>query len=215
MLLVKISLISCKDDKDSIVDNKGLTKDIRELVPDSILKKMEEIGVPLHTGDNPPNIQFSFVGDPLLLKATNLASDYELGHQFAPMYFKFHGQDDKNLRIKCYYKQGNSTAQGVGGFIVGNKNKFSVFLEVLTVDSKGHSNLTTQVYSGEMTSEGIKDFHIALFMIDDYGDPNDEYIPIVGGRLIYDSDGLSEIIPDIEEKAINEASNNLKNMISK
>lgn len=200
-IFAAVIMASCSSDSDSIVDANGLTKDIKNLVPDSIMAKMKEIGMPIYTGDNPPDIQFSFLMSPLTLKGTNIVYD-SIGKVYANEYIKFYNQDTKKLTIQCYYKQSTSVASGIGGFIVGNDNKFTVFLDCKSTDEDGHVNITTEVYSGEITDTGIKNMYLAFFMVDDHGDPNNEYIEIGQGRLFYDSDGFSEKIADIQTVGI-------------
>lgn len=191
-------LSSCSDDDVNgaeIMDN-GLSRDINNLVPEEILEKMKSLGLPIYTGDNPPNIEYSFYCDPLILTNSNLEDD-EIGQEFAPLSIKFYDQDDKNLTLKCYYEQAGSIAEGFGGFIVGDGDKFSIFLDLKSKDQNDVTISVVEVISGQITDSGIKDFYLSIFMIDDSGDPYDNLIPIGGGRVIYDSDGFSEIIPEI------------------
>lgn len=204
MMLV---LVSCSDDDTSILDDNGLTKDINQLIPDSILTKMKEVGLPIYTGDNPPQVEFSFECAPYILKNSNMEWD-EIGKEYATLYFKFFDQDNKNLKIKSYYEQASTINSGLGGYIVGEGNFFTIFLEVVSTSTDdNHTNIMTRVFSGEMTSNGIKNLHAALFMVDDNGDPEDKYMPIGGGRLFYDEDGFSEIIDDIEQSKIEKSKN--------
>ncbi len=181
---------------DSALEENGLTKEINKLVPDSILTKMKEIGMPIYTGDNPPNIEFSFRISPLKLVDSNVPDD-SLGHEFADMLIKFYNQNNDKLTIQCFYKQASQIGLGIGGYVVGNNNKFTVFLDCESTDTLGYTIITTEVFSGEATYSGIKNLYTALFMVDNKG--NDSiYIKNGQGRVGYDSDGLSEKIADIQ-----------------
>lgn len=205
-IFAAVIMASCSSDSDSIVDANGLTKDIKNLVPDSIMAKMKEIGMPIYTGDNPPDIQFSFHLSPMILKASNRDTDI-IGKKYVNIDLKFYNQDNKKLIIESFYKEGNTTtlftSQGNGAYIIGNSNFFTVFLSCFIENTTNNTQtLTTEVFSGEITETGVKNMYRALFMINDYGDPNNEYIEIGEGRLFYDSDGFSEKIADIQTVGI-------------
>ena len=53
---------------------------------------------------------------------------------------------------------------------------------------------TAYIHSGTMTDKGIKDLHRVIIMLDDGGDPLNDLMENGKGRLIRDSDGLSERI---------------------
>lgn len=185
---------------DSALEENGLTKEINELVPDSILTKMKEIGMPIYTGDNPPNIEFSYKISPLKLVDSNVPDD-SIGNDFANMLIKFYNQNNDKLTIQCFYKQANQIGLGVGGYVVGNNNKFTVFLDCESTDTLGNKIITTEVFSGEATYSGIKNLYTALFMVDNKG--NDSiYIKNGQGRVGFDSDGMSEKILDIQAGGI-------------
>ncbi len=83
---------------------------------------------------------------------------------------------------------------GFGSFISGQGNNFTVYVKIDAEDTKGHKLLQTEVYSGTLEQGGIRNLQRSLFMIDDKGDPNGEYIENGQGRLVEDGDGFSEKI---------------------
>jgi len=66
------------------------------------------------------------------------------------------------------------------------------------------SALSIQIYSGTIKSDHIEVLHIALVMLDDYGDNNDHYIEIGGARVFHDSDSISEKYSSLKSYQINQ-----------
>ncbi len=182
----------CKDDVSNLVNEDGLTKEIVNLVPDSILTEMKSMGMPIYGGKNPPNIENSYIASPFVLKASNRESD-EIGHTYSDYYVKFHNQDNKNLKIKMDYQNGREKGTGMGSYIVGEGSKFSVFIEVNATENEDSKAKLVHVVSGEWTSDGIKNLYFANFMLDNYGNTSGYWIENGDGRVIYDSDSFSPI----------------------
>jgi len=172
-------------------DNNGLTDDVNNLIPDSILQVLTDLGTPIHTGTNPPNIEGSYFVSPFILKDSNIPSDV-VGDLFLDMEIWFTNQNEEELEVVVNYDQGIKAGSGIGSFIVGEGNKFTVFAELLSTHNNGSQARSAVVYSGEMTENGIKDFHLSNIVLDDFGDPYNVWIEIGEGRVLYDSDGLSE-----------------------
>jgi hypothetical protein len=189
------------------LDEDGMTEDINNIVPKDVQDEMEDLGISLNGGGNPPNIAGSFLMSPLILVETTIPNDFELGHLFSDVYFRFSEQDNNNLTIKFEYvfnSEEQSSGEGTGAFITGSGNDFSVFVENLQTDEHGHRSRNVQVYSGTVTSSGIRDLYMAIFMIDDGGDPDDNLIENGQGRLFYDSDRFSERISETRSKKLSD-----------
>ncbi len=164
--------------------------EINEIVPPDILVVIENLGMPVYTGGNPPFVEGTFLVSPYVLDTSNIANDFEVGHEFSDLYLTFSKQNNDDLSITLDYVQGGSTGSGLGGFIIGNNGFFSVFSEMIVVDD-GHSFEMARLISGELTNAGIRNYYNAIFMIDDHGDPNGTLIENGKGRLLYDKDGMS------------------------
>jgi len=206
VLLVITTIVGCKKENMSIVDEQGLTQDIHNLVPDSILNEIKEMGMPIYGGENPPNIEGSYSASPFVLKQSNIPSDL-IGYYFSELLFKFYNQNNSNLTISMDYLNGFEEGTGLGGYIVGENNYFTAFMRVSAKMNEDNSTvLLVQILSGQYTEDGIKDFYFANFMIDNDGNHSGYWIDNGQGRIIYDSDGFSEKIPGIK-KAINTGKN--------
>ena len=183
------------------VEDNGLTKDINDLVPEDILEKIIALGMPIHKGAKPPKMEGIYEVSPDILIATNIPSD-SIGHRFDDLHIKFYNQNNKNLTIKIDYQQDKSeSGHGIGSFIVGTDNQFTIFSKIDGVNW-GKKSVSVQIYSGTITEEGIEDYYNALFMIDDKGDAKNILIENGQGRVFYDSDGMSKSINSIKFKSL-------------
>ena len=165
----------------------GLTEDIYNIIPDDILEKFIELGIEINGGNNPPNVEGTYLISPLILVKSNFSDSYYPGYKFADMQLTFSRQDNTKLTVVCDYINGTQIGSGLGSFITGNGNKFSVFTEVSGTFS-GYPFKSVEIYSGEITSSGIKNYYSAIMITQEAPGT----IKRGQGRLIYDSDGFSE-----------------------
>ncbi|GHT66108.1 hypothetical protein AGMMS50239_27050 [Bacteroidia bacterium] len=176
------------------VDDKGLTEDVKDIVPSEILDNMTDLGLPIYGGNTPPNIAGTYKISPVILKGTNITNDYPIGSQFADTYITFSEQNNGNLTMKVNKIHSDRVSEGTGAFIVGKNNDFSVFVELTTTNTNGSKTKTVEVYSGTIAPEGIKNCVYSLFMIDNGGAPNT--IANKTGRVFWDTDKLSERVTE-------------------
>lgn len=170
------------------VEENGLTREINELVSEEILEEMAAQGMPINRGGNPPELNGKFFSSVNTLLNSNVPSDF-VGQTFVDYTWNFYDQDNQKLQIMVDYESTADVGMGRGSFIVGEGNGFSVFVENVTTNSEGDKAQTFYCVSGTITDSGIKDFHLAFFMIDNFGNPSGTYIDNGQGRVIYDSDG--------------------------
>lgn len=182
------------DDSNDKVEANGFTEEINEFLPDSIIDEMESLGMELNTGGNPPNVENIYEVSPFVLDSSNVPSDYS-GMSFADLRFKLYEQDNEDLTIKLDYVNGPEEGTGLGSFIVGNNNNFTVVSEVTTV---AYSDTATvaMLFSGKMVEDGIENFYYANFMIEN--NESSYFIENGQGRVIYDSDGFSEKVSSLK-----------------
>jgi hypothetical protein len=194
ILILSAALVSCNnDDDDKAPADNGLSKEINDLVPAEVLQELKNLGMPIHKGLNPPDLQLKFYCSPLVLKETNVNNDvYRPGYVFADYYGNFYEQNNDKLTIKMDYENGPETGTGLGSFISGEGNNFSVFAEIHG-EAQGDKARLIQILSGTITDTGIKDLHVGNFMLEG-GDESEYWIDNGEGRILFDSDGMSEII---------------------
>jgi hypothetical protein len=174
----------------------SLTEDVQNLIPLDILEAIEDLGIEINEGRNPPNIEGTYLVSTLqLVRSTaggNIATQWD-------KYVTFSRQDNTTLTINADYTMQTETrpfpmsSKGPGSFIVGEGNKFTV-----VVDGKreqgGYTAKTVEIFSGEISEAGIINYHWAVMMIDNSGNPLGDGIWIENstGYSKRDSDGFSE-----------------------
>jgi len=192
VMISAFTFTSCKKDEEELevdLNEDGLSEDITNLVPQEILDEMETLGMTINGGGSPPSLAGTFHATPFILKSSNIESDTP-GYSFADYFVTFSDQDNSYLKIKYSYTNGPESGEGLGGFIVGEDNVFTVFVEVT---AKAYEEEVTMVHvvSGKLLDDAIQDLYFANFMIDNNGNPNGYWIGDGQGRVIYDEDGSS------------------------
>ena len=170
----------------------GLTEDIHNIIPNDIYEKLIELGTEINGGNNPPNIEGAYLVSPLTLVKSNVLFDPTPGTVYwknnGIMNLSFSEQNNTNLTIKVDHSIGDDEiANGLGAFITGEGNKFSVFVEATGITG-GYPTKSAEVHSGEITTNGIKNYQFTLIMIE----PAPTTIGRGQGRLWKDGDGFSE-----------------------
>jgi hypothetical protein len=195
VLVLGIFSVGCKKDKkdDSKVEENGLTQEINNLIPDSIITKMVDLGMIINRGETPPVLNGTYFASPFVLKASNVPNDTP-GYTFSDYSLTLFEQNNDNLSVKMDYYNGGESGTGIGGFVVGTNNKFTVFAEVNSTYI-GYTAKMVHVVSGTLTATGIEDLYFANFMLDNFDNLGGIWIAEGEGRIIYDSDGFSEKEP--------------------
>jgi hypothetical protein len=197
------------------VDNNGLTEDINELVPPDILEKLrDELGIPIYGGNTPPNIEGTYLASPMRKVRTNYNESifanygYDIEHTF-------YNQDAGNLTVHVnrlffnlfgFVDNSNAREEGVGAFIVGHDNVFSIFIQTDYVKDNGYKCLDANVISGELVDGGIRNLQEASIVVDDYGDPGNIFLEIGQGRVMGDKDGFSPKVKGSTKSSITRSS---------
>ena len=183
--------------EESLLEANGLTAAINDLLPQEILDEMISLGMIINSGETPPNIEFAYLGSPIELIGSNRPSD-PIGVIAENFLFQFTNQINEELTIELDYRTGPETGSGLGSFIVGDGNKFTVFSELTVIIGNDHAQ-AIYVFSGVLTEEGINDLKVANFMIDNFGNPR--FIEIGEGRVFEDTDNFSEKTANFEISA--------------
>ena len=184
------------DDNDQILDD-GLTREIHELVPAEILETSEGLGMPVYGGGQPPSIENIFECEPLEMIGTNVPNDSPVGTVFATLRARFYNQNNDKYTISVDYTSGGEEGTGLGGFVVGDDDYFTVFAELDASRGDAPAELVL-MFSGKLVSDGIENLHVANFMLDNHGN-EDYWIPDGTGRVFHDADGHSGIVSSVKE----------------
>jgi hypothetical protein len=193
-----ILAVGCGDstEPDPRLEENGLTREINELVPPSLLSKLQNAGMPIYTGATPPLIEGVYIVEPFELVVTTVPNDSPVGTIGSPLYVEFSNQNNSALTIVTDYVNGPEVGSGLGSFIVGNGNYFTVFVQLTTVVD-GNAAQSVAVISGSRMASGLASANFAIYMINDNGDPGDYYIPNETGRRFHDQNGVSPAIPSL------------------
>ncbi|WP_394773215.1 hypothetical protein [Flavobacterium sp.] len=165
-------------------------------VDSDMQKSINQLGIIVHKGNTPPNIEGEYRIDPFRCTMSNF-NDALLGVNLGTATLKLSNQNTANLSVDFKnftlysYNAQNETWEGKGSFISGEGNKFSILLhsngelDYGTYTAK-YQNLI--ILSGELDVannkiKGIKNIQMASIMSDDYQDPYNTLISIGQGRL--------------------------------
>lgn len=190
-LLAGFTIFSCSDSKKSSVTPSYSTK-IQKIVPDSIIKSLQSKGMVLNPGTTPPDVMGIFTANPFTLLAPFGPEDgYPKGKIIADYKYKFYDQKSDEVKIDYKNISGTDNGTGIGAFLSGTGKKFSLFAELSGTGSGiPYKHLT--VISGEITSNGIKDFQYAFVMKEKTGDPTNSILIATGkSRIWVDGDSLA------------------------
>jgi len=171
-------------------DNKELSEDITEVISEDIFNEIIDLNMPLNGGVTPPNIEGKYFVSPFILKSSNIPED-QAGREFIDYTYSFSQQNmENNSIIVSQASSDGLIANGLGSYISGSDKSFTIFTELEINEANGSKAITAEVISGEISTEGIVNFHKTIIMLDNYGD-DDTYIENGQGRTCIDSDGLS------------------------
>ncbi|MFY9116071.1 MAG: hypothetical protein WBK97_06925 [Bacteroidales bacterium] len=168
-------------------DPSELTEDVHNIIPSDILEEFKNLGIEIHGGKKPPKIEGTYKISPCVLVKSNFSDTYSVGYVFTDKVITFSRQNNAKLTVVCDYVQGQEKGDGIGSFITGNGNKFSIYSEINgTLHDEPFKSVF--IYSGEISTDGIINYHEALMVTME----NRYTIRRGQGRLFKDSDGLAE-----------------------
>ncbi|WP_288423070.1 hypothetical protein [uncultured Spirosoma sp.] len=187
----------------------NFSQDILRLVPRETIDKVRELGVPVYEGRTPPNVEGIYSIAPVYMTKSTVPNEPIKPDGFTDERLRIYNQNTTNLTASLDKKSINAnngatvgTATGQGTYLAGNGSFFSLFVILdNTRTSTGTRSRTLELYSGELTTTGIRGMQSTLLMLDDYGDPKGEYIPVNTGRAFKDNDGFSERISSFRRPA--------------
>ncbi len=194
--LTAISLftISCKKDNGSD-DNSGLSQDIKNFVPQSVIDSMRSWGLKINEGKQPPVIEGIYNITPNICTFDNSGGN-RTGQKFADYRFRFRNQNNDKLTISLDYKalNGVDSAVGVGSFLAGAGNDFTVFVNASGVQY-GIAYKQIGFYSGTKTANGITGLQHGFYFTEKGPDPDNKLVKVGSSRIFHDSDQSSETNP--------------------
>ncbi|GAB3223981.1 hypothetical protein J0A67_09950 [Algoriphagus aestuariicola] len=187
-LVFGILFSSCQKDEEPNQFT-GSQEEIEEFLTPELTEIMTDLGLEINTGNTPPNIEGNYLAEAVLM-SSSVAGDVP-GKRFLDAVMKFENQNNKDLSVTFSYAQTIESGTGIGALIAGSQDSFSAILKVEGTHGTGSATAQlVMVISGKMTSEGIRDFQWALFMLDNKGDS--QYIANNTGRVFKELDNIAE-----------------------
>jgi hypothetical protein len=180
-------IFSCTSEETS-----NLPQEVQNMLTPDQLKVLEEHGLIINEGINPPDIQGVYYSNYnyCTFDSTGLIEGSTVDNYF----WTFYDQNDKNVKLDYTAQTIQDQASGAGAFITGDGELFSVFVELVGVNF-GVDYTTVMVISGRKTTDGINDFMFGLILTDKdtTADPFDAIMmPIDGHRIFEEYDDLAE-----------------------
>lgn len=189
MLLVAITIFSCKKES----PGNGLSDKINNIIADSVIKAFESRGLVINRGNNPPKVEGVFLASPFELHSPfGPADPYLKGRIIENYLYKIYDQVGDEAKVD-YKNSVSDNAIGLGSFISGSGNKFTLFAKN-TGTNNGINYRVVSIITGELTSAGIKDMQHAFVLTEKDGDDgNSILMPEGKGRIWFDNDKLSTV----------------------
>lgn len=197
ILCIVLGATACSSNDSNEKQTDSPEKKLYDYYVDSNMQKsIDQLGITIHKGDTPPNVEGIYTIDPFRCTMSNFNDGY-LGVTLGTSTLTLSNQntanlsvDFKNFTIYSYDAQ-YETWEGKGSFISGQGNKFSILLHSdgeLDYGSYIAKFQNLIILSGELDIQdnqikGIKNVQLASIMSDDYKDPYKTLIAIGQGRL--------------------------------
>lgn len=192
LFMLSIALVSsCK--KETKTNQPKFSPQILNIVPLSTIDSLKKWGMTIYEGTTPPKLEGVYLVNNAECIFDN-SNAPRLGLWRSDYKYKFYNQDNSKLTISLDYKatMAADTAKGVGSFMSGNGNQFSVFLQTQGV-ANGINYKSTYVISGTKTDNGIVDWQDCFQLTQKDSDPTGILIKAGSTRIFKDQDKLSSI----------------------
>lgn len=197
LFVFTLGLVSCK--KDPLIAEEK--ERYSQIVTPQLEAAMAELGMKINRGTKPPKVEGYYMYEPYCIASSTGEDD--LGPNYSDFYFSLLNQRRLSIESKAY--EIDSSHIGIGTFITGEGDKFTIYIENETTSSynnKAYTHITLFVLSGEIVRDkqqnilGIKNFLHALMMKQNGGDPT--LIDTNTGRLFEAYGGYVEAISATE-----------------
>ena len=177
--LCMVMFFSCSLDEAGVVS--GMLSDEQKQI-------LEDLGMPINSGENPPDITGYYLTDDL--DCIEDTTGVFLQNLF--YYWWFYDQSGNEIKLD-YFNLSGDEATGNGAFIFGSGNDFTVYMETEGTYSSSITYKTVNIYSGTLGATGIEDFTNGFIMTEKTGDDGDAYLMAVNEARIYEEgDDLAE-----------------------
>lgn len=193
-LVLLFVLFSCSEDDG---ETSASRQEINDFLNPEVVSAMEDLGFNVYTGDNPPNVEATFLAELVMMETSVPGDAATSGTRFPNWKVRFSDQEGSYVFVEEFEDASGTSGEGYGALIVGEEviggeSRFSVFVKQNLVDGNGHSYTSIRAISGDMflspSGEPLRilDFQLATMMLDNNGNPNGNLLPDNTGRLFND-----------------------------
>ncbi|MDP3973757.1 MAG: hypothetical protein Q8P92_02905 [Candidatus Daviesbacteria bacterium] len=176
---------------------KDVPNPVNEFLNNNDIKEYEEVGMKIYTGNNPPNIEGLYKSDSLVIFYDKPFEDAAPpGVEVTNYNHQFYDQEsDGTIKLSRKSVEGDDEGVGMGGFISGDNNCFSIFVNVEDQFDQCNINEAT-IYSACKTEEGLEQLQVGFITKEKIGPGCGETVPVGHLRIIVEDDGLTELIEE-------------------
>lgn len=152
-------------------DNKKteiLKEKIEKAVTAEVVAQLKKLGMPIHDGIQPPDIEGSYLADDITLKVCNI-DDYDpIGTKYINEKWTFKNQDNERFSVSMMIEYENeSTPDSYNMIISGSGEKFTLYSGQTGISKEGNAYRIVNIYSGTKTDDGLGNVHLAIFWIEE------------------------------------------------
>lgn len=192
IIIASLSIIvsSClkDDDKTLVLPKVVYAIPIDDVVPLDLQNKIE-VHMPIYKGSTPPNVQGTYLANPLSLVFTS-DMQFNVGYIFADEVLQFSDQGSATHVLKYKSKSGASKDSSDLVSISGSEENFTAYFTTKG-ESHGVSTKTVTIISGTKTATGIADYYLAFVMLEKGSDTKKEVMAVNDFRIFKDGNGLA------------------------
>ena len=167
-----------KDPKKALLKQK-----IEALVSPDLMKSIKGMGMPIHDGTNPPNIEGKYLADDQTMKKSNLEDDDPPGTKYEDEVLTISGQNNDNFTVTLKSETDTYT-QTFSMVISGNGDRFTLYAPMNIQLDDNTSAKAVVLYSGRMKEGELHDLYSGTFITDK------SYFGL--GQIFYEADGVAK-----------------------
>ena len=177
-------LIACPGD---VVDSKEavLNRQLKSVISPEMMKTIKGMGMPIHYGTNPPDVEGTYLADDQTMKKSNIEDDDPPGTKYKDEVLTISDQDNDNFTAKLKLET-ESYSNTYSMIISGKGDDFTLYASTKVFFDDNTSGNAVVIYSGTIKDGELHDLHNGMFITDE------EYFGM--GQIYYEADGIAERI---------------------
>ena len=177
-------LIACPGD---VVDSKEaiLNRQLKSVISPEMMKTIKGMGMPIHYGTNPPNVEGTYLADDQTMKKSNIEDDDPPGTKYKDEVLTISDQDNDNFTAKLKVET-DSYSKTYSMVISGKGDDFNLYASRKIYFDDDTSVNGVIIYSGTIKDGELHDLYNGLFITEE---------PYNGlGQIYYEADGVAKKI---------------------